>query len=125
MRSINFINRLIEEGALRDDRFKHVLLHRIDGGAEMAVYPASSRNSTDAAMIGKLFDLGRASAAQWLDQHFAALGQHGTVDIRRDYLDDTREQGIWAAGARQRERGFRAWLTRLFRRFRRADRRRN
>jgi NTE family protein len=122
MRSIDFINRLIEEGALRDNRFKHVLLHRIDGGADMAVYPASSRNSTDASMIGKLFELGRASAAQWLEHHFSALGQHGTVDIRRDYLDDS-EQAVSTAGARQR--GFRAWLARLFRRFRRAEGMRN
>jgi NTE family protein len=86
------------------------------------VFPASSRNSTDATMIGKLFELGRANAAQWLDQHFGALGQHGTVDIRRDYLDETGEQAV-SAGARQR--GFRAWLARLFRGFRRADGMRN
>ena len=120
MRSIDFINRLIEEGALSGGRFKHVLLHRIDGGADMALYPASTRNSTDAAMIGNLFKLGQASGAHWLDHHFAALGRHGTVDIRRDYLDDTREEAVSPAGARQPERGFRHWLARLFKRFRHA-----
>ena len=116
MRSIDFINRLIEEGAMREGRCKHVLLHRIDGGAEMAHYPASSRNSADAAMIGKMFELGRASAAQWLARHFSALGQHGTVNIRRDYLDDTREELVSQPGASPRPRGFRPWLARLFRR---------
>ena len=121
MRSIDFINRLIEEGALRGGRCKHVLLHRIDGGAEMADYPASSRSSTDAVMIGKMFELGRASAAHWLAGHFAALGQHATIDIRRDYLDDTRELGsIAPADGGQRQRGFRPWLARLFRRSKQA-----
>ncbi|HWP13362.1 MAG TPA: patatin-like phospholipase family protein [Ramlibacter sp.] len=114
MRSIDFINRLIEEGTLRTGRCKHVLLHRIDGGADMANYPASSRNSTDAGMIGKLFELGQARGAMWLAHHFSALGQHGTVDIRRDYLDDTREEAVTAPTGRPR--GFRPWLARLFRR---------
>jgi NTE family protein len=86
----------------------------------MAHYPASTRNSTDAAMIGKLFALGQASAARWLAQHFTALGQHGTVDIRGDYLDDTREEAVPQQGARQPQRGFRPWLARLFRRSRQA-----
>ena len=117
MRSIDFINRLLEEGALKAGRCKHVLLHRIDGGSAMAHYPASTRASADAAMIRKLFELGAASAEQWLDRHFSALGQRGTVDIRRDYLDDTREDALAAqAGDDRRPRGFRPWLARLFKR---------
>ncbi|MDB5870755.1 MAG: hypothetical protein JWQ07_197 [Ramlibacter sp.] len=119
MRSIDFINRLIEEGTLQPGRCKHVLLHRIDGGAEMALYPASTRNSTDSALIGKLFALGQASAHRWLSHHFAALGERGTVNIRRDYLDDTREE-TWPApaGPAQPQRGFKPWLAGLFKRAR-------
>lgn len=115
MRSIDFINRLIEEGMLTGERCKQVLLHRVDGGADMAHYPASSRNSTDPAMIGKLFELGQSSAARWLAQHFDALGQHGTVDIRRDYLDDAPEHELAPRRAQEPQRGFRPWLARLFR----------
>jgi NTE family protein len=125
MRSIDFINRLIEEGAVRGGRCKHVLLHRIDGGDDMAHYPASSRNSTDAAMIAKMFELGQASASQWLSHHFEALGQRGTVDIRRDYLDDTREPTPRPYRTSPPERGFRPWLVNLFRRSRRAGEIRN
>ena len=57
MRSIDFVNRLIEEGNLKSGRCKHVLLHRIDGGAGMAAYPASSRGSTDATLISKLLPM--------------------------------------------------------------------
>jgi NTE family protein len=116
MRSIDFINRLIEEGALKSGRCKHVLLHRIDGGAAMAGFPASSRTTTDAATISKMFELGRGSAEDWLKHHFAALGNHATVDIRRDYLDDTREEPIPVAASAKSRRGFRPWLANLFKR---------
>lgn len=115
MRSIDFINQLIEEGSLKGGRCKHVLLHRIDGGSAMADYPASTRSSADAVMIRKLFDLGREAADQWLERHYAALGHRGTVDIRRDYLDDTREDVLPGLGrSGRRERGFKPWLARLF-----------
>jgi NTE family protein len=117
MRSIDFINRLIEEGALRAGRCKHVLLHRIDGGDAMERFPASTRTSADPALIRTLFDLGQASARQWLKHHYAALGQHGTVDIRRDYLDDTREEiGPGPGHAGEPRRGFRPWLAQLLKR---------
>jgi NTE family protein len=121
MRSIDFINRLIEEGALVQGRCKHVLLHRIDGGAAMAAYPASTRTSTDAAIIRTLFELGQKSATHWLAQHADALGHRGTVNIRRDYLDDTREEVTQLPGrlnkpASKLPRGFTPWLAQLFRR---------
>jgi NTE family protein len=116
MRSIDFVNRLIEEGALQGTRCKHVLLHRIDGGAAMERFPASSRSSTDAAMIRKLFELGRGAAEHWLSHHHVALGQRGTVDIRRDYLDDTRVDRLPPSPETGEARGFRPWLARLFRR---------
>jgi NTE family protein len=116
MRSIDFINRLIVEGALPPGRCKHVLLHRVDGGTAMERLPAASRTSADPAMIRNLFELGRGAASQWLDHHFAALGQRSTVDIRRDYLDDTREEILPGPRAGEPQRGFRPWLAKLFRR---------
>jgi NTE family protein len=124
MRSIDFINRLIDEGALAHGRCKHVLLHRIDGGPDMAAFPASSRSSADAAMIRSLFELGQHSAHGWLARHFDALGQRGTVNIRGDYLDDTREDVAAATAQPLRARGFTPWLAQLFKR-RRAGRARD
>ncbi|MBG9389303.1 patatin-like phospholipase family protein [Caenimonas aquaedulcis] len=121
MRSIDFINRLIEEGALAQGRCKHVLLHRVDGGEAMAAYPASSRTSTDAAIIRTLFELGRKSGAHWLAHHVDDIGQRSTIDVRRDYLDDTREDVAAAEGKLPTARGFTPWLAQLFKR-RRAGR---
>lgn len=93
MRAIDFVKRLLAEGKLDPSRYKDVLLHRIDGGEALEAYPASSKTQTDAKLIYDLHDLGRASAAKWLHQHFDALGQRSTVNIARDYLDDLRVPG--------------------------------
>lgn len=119
MRAIDFINRLVAEGAVSHPGCKAVRVHRIDGGPSMEDLPAASRGSPDAAMIARLFRTGQEAAAGWLDLHYAAIGHHGTVDIRRDYLDDTRlELPVPAMGAVRRltQSGFMPWLARLLRR---------
>lgn len=117
MRAIDFVNRLLEEGELSHARCRKVLVHRIDGGLDMQAFPSSSRSSTDAAMIDNLFTLGQGAARHWLARHFDALGRHATVDIRRDYLDDTRIElpRKEVADARRLRPGFRPWLARLLR----------
>ncbi len=94
MREIDFINRLLAEGLLQGNRCRSILLHRIDGGSAMQQYPASSRGSADAGLIRTLFELGQQSGQQWLKRHFDDLGQRSTIDIRRDYLDDTRVDSV-------------------------------
>jgi NTE family protein len=117
MRSIDFVNRLLAEGSLPASRGKQVLVHRIDGGAAMAGYPSSTRGSADSVLIGQLFAIGQAAAREWLAAHHGALGHHGTVDIRRDYLDDTRLMlPATRPGAPPHATGFRPWLARLLRR---------
>ena len=77
----------------------------------------SSRVTADGAMISQLFDAGRRCGKDWLAHHFDALGVRGTVDIRDDYLDDTRLELPYPAGPAPRSvgRGFRPWLARLLR----------
>ncbi len=119
MRSIDFINTLLAEGALQPERAKQVLLHRIDGGEAMKEYPASTKSSTDAAMIRNLFDIGQQRTHGWLAQHFEAIGARGTVDIRADYLDGARADTVLARPRPRRlSRAFQPWLARVFRRLR-------
>ncbi len=110
MRAIDFVNRLLADGSLRASRCKSLLLHRIDGGAAIHAYPASSKASADAALIRQLFELGVASGQHWLSRHFDALGQRSTVDVPRDYLDDTRIGGPPAGGMPLRRKGFKSWI---------------
>jgi NTE family protein len=87
MRSIDFINRMLDSGHLREgDEYRSLHLHRIDGGEAMGGLPASSKLSTDPAMIEKLFMLGRDAATHWLGKHMAEVGRKTTIDIRRDYV---------------------------------------
>ena len=90
MRSIDFVNRMLERGNLDDNRYRKVLLHRVDGGEALEAYPASSKTFANAAMVNKLRDLGRDCAQKWLKKRFADVGERSTVDIARDYLDDMR-----------------------------------
>ena len=120
MRTIEAINSLIAQGVLRDPSFRSVRLHRVDGGEAIHSFPASSRTSTDAAMIDALFRAGRDAASTWLERHCDALGHRGTVDIRGDYLDDTRVVPPVSApaGAPPPVFAFRPWLAQLLRRWR-------
>lgn len=126
MRSIDLINTLLAEGALQRGHARQVLMHRIDGGEAMKQYPASTKRSTDAAMIRSLFEIGRERTQHWLADHFEALGQRTTVDIRRDYLDDTsidtsidtRIDTSLARPAGARTKRSQPWLARLFKRAR-------
>lgn len=117
MRAIEFVNRLLAEGAVSQAYCKRVHVHRIEGGTALEAFPTSSRTSADGAMISQLFDAGQAAGQAWLTHHYEAIGKHGTVDIRRDYLDDTRLELPRPTRAQPRSvgRGFRPWLARLLR----------
>jgi NTE family protein len=90
MRAIDFVKRLLAEGKLDPRHYKDVLMHRIDGGAELDAYPASSKADTSADLIYRLRDLGKRSAQHWLEQKLSAVGVVSSVNIAQDYLDDLR-----------------------------------
>jgi NTE family protein len=117
MRSIDLINQLIARGALKGTGLKTVHVHRIDGGAATQAFPSSTRAQVDSVMIRQLFEAGQVAAREWLRHHAGAIGQRSTIDIRRDYLDDTRDViSPRHAIDGHPERGFRPWLARLFKR---------
>ncbi len=90
MRAIAFVKRLLSEGKLDPNRYKDVLMHRIDGGEVLEGFHASTKSATDAKLIHTLRDLGRDCARLWLAKRFASLGVASSVNIARDYLDDLR-----------------------------------
>jgi NTE family protein len=90
MRAIDFVKRLLAEGKLDPKHYKNVLMHRIDGGAELDNYPASSKAETSTDLIYRLRNLGKRSAKHWLDQKLSAVGVVSSINIAQDYLDDLR-----------------------------------
>ncbi|MDP4033574.1 MAG: hypothetical protein Q8P60_12100 [Pseudorhodobacter sp.] len=43
---------------------------------------ASSKMNAEWAFLAHLRDLGRETATAWLDRHYDAVGQRGTIDLR-------------------------------------------
>ena len=80
MRAIEFVSRLLAEGKLDGERYKNVLLHRVDGGAAMAEFGAASKARADSAFLRRLFELGRTAGHDWLAQHLNDLGVRSSVE---------------------------------------------
>jgi len=55
--------------------------HLIEAGPALEHVAAETRVAVSARFFEALHDLGRASAARWLAQHFAALGRCDSVDL--------------------------------------------
>lgn len=90
LRGIDFVDRLIRQGKLSADEYRQVRVHVVENQAEMKPLGASSKMNTEWMFLTKLRDLGRDTATHWLDENFAAIGQHSSVDLRQIF------QGIGA-----------------------------
>jgi NTE family protein len=86
MRAIDFITRLIDEGALDPERYRRMLIHSIDAETEMARLGISSKFNADWAFLREVFALGRERADAWLAANFDALGQRSSTDIAGTFL---------------------------------------
>jgi len=86
MRAIHFVGKLLAEHQLDPERYKRMLIHRINVPEEMKKLTISSKYNAEWEFLRHLHDLGRAQAGRWLATHFDALGERTTVDIEGDYL---------------------------------------
>ncbi len=90
MRAVEFVTRMLDQGWLKPEhagRMRHVLVHMIRADAAMARLPAATKISADPRFLASLRDLGRDSAAAWLDAHHADIGQRSSIDLRAEFLD--------------------------------------
>ena len=81
LRAIDFVRRLLAEGKLDPQRYKNVLLHRIDGGAALSELGATSKARSDLSFILRLFEQGRVQGQRWLHTHFGDIGVRQTLQI--------------------------------------------
>jgi NTE family protein len=86
MRAVDFVTRLIDEGALDPVRYRRMFIHNIDAESEMARLSASSKFNADWTFIRELFALGRQRADTWLAANFHALGQYSSIEIAETFL---------------------------------------
>ncbi|MGY8525962.1 patatin-like phospholipase family protein [Paracidovorax citrulli] len=91
MRAIVFVQKLLDEEWLKPeyrDRLKYILLHSIRADEALADLSSSTKLVTDWNFLLMLRERGRETARAWMEQHFDAVGERATVDIRKEFLLD-------------------------------------
>ena len=82
LRAIDFVQRLIEEGAVSEKRMSRVRVHMIADDALMAKLSVATKLVPNPAVIGTLREAGQAAAQQFLSEHKEKIGQQSSVDLR-------------------------------------------
>lgn len=82
LRAIDFVTRLLDEGKLDGSHYRRARIHIIENEEALKPLGVSSKANAEWAFLTHLHDIGRATAAAWLDRHFADIGERGTVDLR-------------------------------------------
>jgi NTE family protein len=85
-RAIDFVSRLIDAGRLQGTHYKKVLLHLVEGGADLMRYGADTKLDADYDFLLSLFEIGRKAGRQFLDEHFDAIGVEGTLQLKEELV---------------------------------------
>jgi NTE family protein len=79
---------------LRDeyrDRFTDVRVHSIRAEEVMCGLGVASKFNSEWDFLTHLRDEGRRAAKTWLKNNYAAIGNHGTVDLNEEFLQSVTE----------------------------------
>lgn len=87
MRTIALVTRLLDQHRLTGKtRYRRIYFHMIGAEEKIASFGVSSKLNADWGFLTMLFELGRETAATWLDRNFALLGRDSTVDLDALFL---------------------------------------
>jgi NTE family protein len=86
MRAIAFVTKLIDSGALKDNRMKRMLVHSIEAREFMQELSVSSKLNTDWEFLTHLRDIGREHAESFILERFQDLNLRSSIDIEDVYL---------------------------------------
>lgn len=85
-RAIEFVRRLIDEGALKrgmgPGEYRRINVHRVDLGFIGRKLSPQSRLNTDFDFFEMLHRAGQRAGRRFLDQHFDDIGVRSTIDLR-------------------------------------------
>ena len=87
LRSIDFVERLINEGKLDESQYRRERIHIIENQDALIPLGASSKMNTEWAFLTHLRDLGQETASAWLEKNFKDIGKRSTVDLRAMFMD--------------------------------------
>lgn len=86
MRVVNFINDLVRKGFDDDGRLKEAFVHTVDAEDTMNKLGASSQANLEPSYINGLFELGRAKADAFIEEHYDKVGVASSTDIEAKFL---------------------------------------
>jgi NTE family protein len=89
MRAINFVQRLLEQEALKEPfaaRYKNMRIHMIGDEEGMKALGVASKFNAERAFLEHLKAAGRACAERWLAAVIGDLGVRSSVDVRGTFL---------------------------------------
>jgi len=96
-RAIEFVRRLIDEGALKrgtgPGQYRRINVHRIDLGFVGKKLTPSSRLNIDFDFFEMLHRAGRRAARRFLDAHFNDIGVKSTIDLREEMRAE-KDEGV-------------------------------
>ena len=84
MRTIAFLNRLIDDGRMGGG--KRMLVHLIEAEDLIRGFSWSSRLNSDWKLLQHLHEMGRARADQWLAANFDRIGIESSIDLQEKYF---------------------------------------
>ena len=84
-RAIDLVARLIDEGRLDGANYRKIRVHRVDGGAYLRPFGASSKMKAEWDFFEELFALGREAGHAFLAETCDAIGVTGTLDLRKEF----------------------------------------
>ena len=91
LRAIAFVQRLIDEGMLKEPmmkKYRRLNIHAIRGGQDLLGYGLSSKYDTRWRLLTELRNLGRAEADRWLRECAVHVGTNtSSFDIRKEFLE--------------------------------------
>ncbi|SPF81261.1 patatin-like phospholipase family protein [Pseudoprimorskyibacter insulae] len=82
LRAIAFVQRLIEDGAIKDDAMKNVMVHLIADDQLMNELSVATKLVPLPAVLMQLKEAGRRAAGRFLTDHRDDLGKRQTADLR-------------------------------------------
>lgn len=102
-RAIAFVRKLIESGSVDRSDYRDIRLHRINADEAFKGLTAASKMNAEWAFLKYLRDLGRAAAADWLEDSFRHVGKRASIDLADMLSVQMEAERSAAAGNRVRE----------------------
>ena len=83
LRAIDFVSRLISNGALKGTHHKAIRMHRVEAQDKLNAFGTASKLQADWAFFRKLFEIGRETAQDFLSAHYEDIGKRPTLDLAK------------------------------------------